>query len=112
MTKSEEWLKRIEAWRASGKKAAEFCAGRDYTAKSLQWWAWHFDGSRSKRPSSSKRVQFARVVARRGAAQTNSVTGVVVHVGGARVEIAVGADHAIVSTVLEALRSSRAGGRS
>lgn len=41
VVKKADWAKRVAAWRASGKSLREFCEGRDYSPKRLQWWAWH-----------------------------------------------------------------------
>jgi hypothetical protein len=42
MTKSAEWAARLDAWRASGKNASDFCAEHGYSAKKLVWWSSHF----------------------------------------------------------------------
>ena len=39
MADATTWAKRVAAWRASGRPAAEFAAGRGYTASTLRWWA-------------------------------------------------------------------------
>lgn len=111
MAKSEEWQQR-EAWRASGKSAAEFCSGEAYTAKSLRWWAWHFgDQERKKASARATKPRFARVIAKRGVAKRTTDVPVVVHLAGARVEIGAGAERAVVSMVFETLRSSSVGDR-
>jgi hypothetical protein len=93
--------------------AAEYCEGRDYTAKSLQWWA-----SKLRRPVPSAQqssvacppVQLARVVRAPSAPVRSGM--VVVHLGGASIEVTNGADRATLAEVFEALRvSSTAGDR-
>ena len=34
-----EWAERVRAWRESGETAAEFAAGKDFTERTLTWWA-------------------------------------------------------------------------
>lgn len=99
------------AWRASGKSATEFCTGQEFTAKSLQWWAWHFGAKKRKKRATTSKPRFARVIAKRDIVTSRSEASVVVLVGGARIEIGSGADRAVVSMVLESLRAPSAGGR-
>lgn len=111
MAKSDEWRERVEAWRASGKTAAEFCSGQDYTPKSLRWWAWHFGGQKRKKSSRPAKPRFARVIAKPDAVNPTREAAVIVQLADARVEISSGADRVMVSMVLESLRSASAGGR-
>lgn len=111
MTKSEVWRERVAAWRASGKSAAEFCSGQEFTAKSLQWWAWHFGAKKPTKRTATPKARFARVIAKPDIVKSRSEASVVVLVGGARIEIGSGADRAVVSMVLESLRAPSAGGR-
>jgi len=111
MTKSEAWRERVAAWRASGKSAAEFCSGQEFTAKSLQWWAWHFGAKKPKKQPATSKLGFARVIAKPDVVKSRSEASVIVLVGGARIEIGSGADRAMVSMVLESLRAPSAGGR-
>jgi hypothetical protein len=37
MTTEQKWTARIAEWRASGLRAAEFCAGRDFAAGALRY---------------------------------------------------------------------------
>ncbi len=40
MTETEaKWSERIQQWKESGKKAAEFAVGQPYKASTLVWWA-------------------------------------------------------------------------
>ncbi|MFZ5893122.1 MAG: IS66 family insertion sequence element accessory protein TnpA [Myxococcota bacterium] len=111
MTKSEVWRERVETWRGSGKSAAEFCSGQEFSAKSLQWWAWHFGAKKPKKRAATPKPGFARVVAKPDFVKSTRDASVVVLVGDARIEIGSGADRAVVSMVLESLRAPSAGGR-
>jgi transposase len=110
MSSKAEWTKRVEAWTASGKSAREFCEGRDYSAKSLQWWGWHLRKARHAKGVRDEHVRFARVVRKRGAVAAAGAAGLVVHVGGARVEVGTAVDRAALAAVLDVLLAT-AGGR-
>lgn len=63
MATSDEWAKRVSAWRASGLTAHEFAERRGWNSRTLMWWA----SALKKRGISSKPepagvVHFARVV--------------------------------------------------
>jgi hypothetical protein len=105
MTTKAEWTKRVEAWRASGKTLREFCEGREYNAKSLQWWGWRLRGEREQQ---DRKVRFARVVRKGGGPQV-SQAGIVVYVGKARIELGARADRAALTMVLEALLAAGGG---
>jgi hypothetical protein len=111
MTKASEWAERVDAWRRSGQRAAEFCKDREYTAKSLQWWSSHL---RHQGPRPAPRVAgvaLARVVRRPPAMQSSLCSPIVVQVGEARVEVASGVDRAALSVVFEALLAATSGAR-
>jgi transposase len=109
MSSKAEWTKRVEAWAASGKSAREFCEGRDYSPKSLQWWSWRLREARPVKGARNQHVRFARVVRKRGGGAAAGA-GLVVHVGGARVEIGAAVDRTTLATVLDVLLAT-AGGR-
>jgi hypothetical protein len=44
MSRRAVWVKRVQAWKASGRSAAEFCQGKGFAEGTLRWW-----GSRLKR---------------------------------------------------------------
>ncbi len=113
MAKASEWAARVEAFRASGKSASEFCRGREYTAKNLHWWVSHFrrHGMPAEAPERPKQVVLARVVRAQGTA-TLRPPPIVVAIGEARVEIPAGVDGSALCTVLEAVFAAAAGGRS
>lgn len=112
MTSSEEWRSRVESWKASGKSAREFCIARGFSAKSLQWWAWHFGRKTGRKVVEEKPVRFARVVTGAPRIQADHERGLVVHVGAARVEVGAGADRETVTAVLQALMGNSTGARS
>jgi len=104
MTKAVEWAARVEAWRASGKSANEFCAEHGYSAKNLWWWSSHFR-RKSASPAKRQRVVLARVV-RKPREVRPALEVVVVKIGEARVEVTAGADHAALALVFETLTSA------
>lgn len=103
MTKALEWAERVEAWRTSGQSAAEFCVERDYTSKSLQWWASHLRRKVPRPQPNGKRVTLARVVRRPLATWSPAPSPIVVQVGDGRVEVVSGADGTVLSVVFETL---------
>ena len=112
MVKKADWAKRVAAWRASGKSAREFCDGRDYPPKRLQWWAWHLGRSSGERVVPREPgVEFARVVRKRDANAGGRVDSIVVQVGAARIEVGARADRAALTAVLDAVLAAAPGGR-
>lgn len=107
MTKASEWAARVEAWQSSGQSASEYCANREYTAKSLQWWASRLRRNKLKAPSQggSAPVRLAQVVSASAFSDARKAsTGVVVvHFGAARVEVPPGIDLGTLVTVMEVL---------
>lgn len=41
MASSEIWAKRVAAWRASGRTADKYAAGRGFAGSTLRWWSSH-----------------------------------------------------------------------
>ncbi|HEX7479705.1 MAG TPA: hypothetical protein VF331_18020 [Polyangiales bacterium] len=109
MTKASEWLQRVAAWQASGLRAGEFCVGRDYSAKTLQWWSSRLRHGRVAPTARGEAVRLARVV-RSAVAVPPMATSIVIEVGGARVEVRPGVDRAALQVVLEVLSAARIGG--
>jgi transposase len=109
MTRASEWATRVDAWRASGKTAREFCKARDYTADRLLWWSSDLKRRGIAEPPENS-VVLARVI--RKPEVRLQAPAIVVHLGSIRVEVPAGADKATVSTVLEVLSTRvEAGGR-
>ena len=113
MAKRADWAKRVAAWHASGKSAGEFCEGRDYSPKRLQWWAWYLGRSGGERTVPRKAsVEFARVVRKRaGDAGSRADSTIVVQVGPARIEVGPRADRTALSAVLDAVLAAVPGER-
>lgn len=57
----EEWAKRVEAWRGSGRTAKEFAAEIGARAPTLKWWAWRLGAEGKAEPRA--RRGFVEVVA-------------------------------------------------
>jgi hypothetical protein len=38
MSRRAVWVKRVQAWKASGRSAAEFCQGKNFAEGTLRWW--------------------------------------------------------------------------
>ena len=38
MSRRAVWIKRVQAWKASGRSAAEFCQGKSFAEGTLRWW--------------------------------------------------------------------------
>lgn len=112
MVKKADWAKRVAAWRASGKSAREFCEGREYSPKRLQWWAWHLGRSGDEGATSREgRVGFARVVRKRDTEVGAGAGSIVVQVGGARIEVGARVDRGALAAVLDVVLASTPGGR-
>lgn len=87
----------MACWRASGLTAAEFAAGRGYSAATLKWWS-----SRLKAPQAGE-VTLARVVVRdRASAPPPDVeTPISLELGPVRVVVRRGFDPEALRAVLE-----------
>lgn len=113
MAKASEWMERVDAWRASGLSAAEFCEGREYSAKGLLWWSSHFRRHGKPARSGSTGVALARVVRSpvEKATPQSASAAIVVRTKRARVEVRSGADQATLSAVFTALGMTSGGER-
>lgn len=124
MTKASEWAKRVKEWRASGRSPREFCEGREFSAKALQWWWSRFrrggfpeksaaPGRGAARAERGRGAGLARVVRRTDEAQVrdDERSAVVIEVGGARVRVGVGCSKAALAMVMDVLRCAASGGR-
>lgn len=98
--KAAIWKKRVASWRASGKTAKAFSAGRGWSAGTLLWW------SRLRHQEPTPVVRMAQLV--RSSPDRMRGHGAVVVEGldtGIRVTIEHDADHEIVATVLALITS-------
>jgi hypothetical protein len=93
----EIWVKRIEAWRASGETADAFASGKGYEGSTLRWW--------SSRLGRAEKLRFVQLVPKAGAAQVDA--GVVVEVGHARIRVKAGFDTRLLAEVVAALGGDR-----
>jgi len=99
------WKKRVAEWRASGKTAEAFSAGRGWSPQTLLWWS-----SRLGRKAQAPIVRVAQLV--RSTASGGDARGagaVVVEDLDARLRITIeaGADRGLVTTVLELIAGRR-----
>lgn len=103
---AEAWVKRVEAWRASGKRAEEFSRREGYAASTLRWWASKL---RHEMPTAPE-VRLARVVRTVTAAasptEAGAVAAIVIETGprGVRIAVSQGADRDTLALVLDVLR--------
>lgn len=115
MSRRDVWVKRVRAWKASGRSAAEFCQGKSFAEGTLRWWV-----SRLKRlddeeaeatadaAQGAAEVRLARVIRSPGEAGTDERSrGEVVVIESLRhaMRIAVtrGADRETLAMVVEVL---------
>ena len=112
MAKASEWTARVAAWQASGMSASEFCKGKDFSSKGLQWWSSHLRRRSAEARKRERAVpRLARVVPAPSGTSRRTSTSLVVEVEGARVEVPVGADAGLLSVVFDALRTRGAEAR-
>jgi hypothetical protein len=93
-----EWTERVRAWRESGQTAKAFADARGYPSHLLQWWG----GELARREQHKPRAQVGRLV--RVSLPSTPLTIVV---GGARIEVRVGFDGALLRDVVMALGGER-----
>jgi len=103
----ETWKKRVAEWRASGRTAEAFSAGRGWSPQTLRWWS-----SRLGRKAQAPIVRVAQLVrSTAGGSDARGDGAVVVENLDARLRITIeaGADRELVKTVLEVVagRSDR-----
>ena len=110
MSKQRDWAAEVEAWRASGQSARQYCETHGYSATTLYWWSSHLKRAQAAEPGKS--VRLARVVRKRVARPASGPAPIVVQVGRARVEVGADTDRDVLSTVLEALAATAWGERS
>lgn len=110
MSKQRDWAAEVEAWRASGQSARQYCEAQEYSATTLYWWSSHL--KRGQGAQSIKPVRLARVVRKPGARPVGRTAPVVVQIGRARVEVGADTNRDVLSTVLEVLAATAWGERS
>ena len=99
------WKKRVAEWRASGKTAEAFSAGRGWSAQTLRWWSSQL-GRKAQAPV-VRVAQLVRTPAR--STDDRGAGAVVVENFDARLRITIeaGADRELVTTVLELVAGRR-----
>lgn len=100
MANAKVWAERVSEWRASGKSAEVFAAGRGFAAATLRWWSSRLARDVGERTTTSE-VRLARVV--RSPSAASSAPGVIIEMHGARVLVPIGVDADTLRTVLAAL---------
>ena len=103
MARAAEWSERVEEWRASGQPAEQFCRGRGYSARTLQWWSWQLKRKPAAVVQPRSQVLMARVVRTVGPVSSRS-SPVVVELCGGRVHVEADAKPETLRAVFLALR--------
>src|SRR5262249_12214989 len=103
---STTWKKRVAEWRASGKTAEAFSAGRGWSPQTLRWWSSRL--GRKAQPPSVRVAQVVRATA--GGTAARGAGAVVVEALDARLRITIdaGAARELVTTVLAVITGRRA----
>ena len=107
-----KWSERVEQWKASGQKAADFAEGKPYTRGTLVWAASELrrradKGNGRKGPAQGLReqkIRMAEVVRRVPQAEEDRL---LVEVAGVRLSVRRGFDSALLQEVVQALRGAR-----
>lgn len=101
MTTEEKWAERIRAWKTSGLTARVFCADKDFTAGTLQYYASRLG------LSGRGGLRLARVVRKATPVLQVTVepsdTPLVIEAGAFRVSVRRGVDRELLRDVLSAL---------
>jgi hypothetical protein len=106
----------VTEWKASGKRADDFCEGEEYSASLLRHWAWRLGLTRQRQARRPARtpvtVRLARVIrASAGGPAPRDGGTIRIEIGGARVEVRGAVDEAAFATVMRVLDGRpRAGG--
>ena len=120
MTRASEWAIRVKEWHSSGEGAREFCEGREFSAKALQWWSSRFRRRGFPRKTSvpGGGAALARVVRRAEAVFAGDEAvfagdeaAVIIELSGARVRVGVGCSRAALAMVVDVLRGAAVGSR-
>ncbi len=115
-TTTETWARRVEAWRASGKRAEEFSRHEGYAASTLRWWSSKLKHDMPRAPEMRRtpEVRLARVVrtvtAVSAPAPASPFAAIMIDVTstGVRVAVGPGADRETLAMVLDLVRTGAA----
>jgi hypothetical protein len=99
-----KWVERVREWKASGRSAPDFAAGKGFAAATLTWWSSRIRtiGRDAASTTLGSQVRMARVV--RGARPSSALT---LRVSGAVIEVRTGFDRALLREVVDALGGAR-----
>lgn len=105
-----EWLERVRSWKASGQGLGEFAKDKEYSAQSLERWAWKLsvDGEalepkKATRSKTAKPLQLVEVVSEtHGGAEP-----VTLRVGAVELMLGRGFDREVLAGVLDVLEARR-----
>jgi hypothetical protein len=107
MTETEtKWWGRIRDWRASGKTAEEYAAGREFKGSTLRYWASvlrRVPSGDTVAAGPQARVRMARVVSRPMSPEAT----IEVAIGPARVVVRAGFDRDLLCRVVQVLGGDR-----
>lgn len=106
MTTASEWAIRVKEWSSSGVGAREFCEGREFSAKALQWWSSRFRRHGFPKKARERGAALARVVRRAEEVRAGEDAGVIIELSGARVRVGVGCSRAALAMVVDVLRGA------
>ena len=104
----EQWTGHVEAWRASGSSAREYCSRRGLKVSGLWHWSSRLRREAGEKPHApSEEARFARVRTTKAASpRAAAQSPLFVHVGEVRVEVAGDFDAEALRRVLGVLRET------
>jgi hypothetical protein len=104
----EQWSRHVEAWRASGSSAREYCAHRGLKVSGLRYWSGRIRREAGEKLNATfEGARFAKVQTTKAAsARATSRSPLFVHVGEVRVEVAGDFDTEALRRILGVLRET------
>jgi hypothetical protein len=106
MATKDTWRKRVLAWRASGQRGDDFCAGQGFSPGLLRHWAWRLGMTRKRggRGDGVSPVPLARVVRTCAPERTRGHQELIrIEIGRARIDVPAGVDVATLAAVVAVL---------
>ena len=105
-TKCDEWVERVQDWKASGLSARQFSEGKDFRAGRLRGWSCELARRKREQSTSLTKVpRLTRIV--RTEKRTSSATpapGITVKFGDVEVLITPGTERELIATVIQVLQ--------